>query len=66
MKWVFLSIAAVALIAVSLSVPAPVLSSKAFAGKMNGKPGDGNNHRSGMAHYDQPTPTANAKKNKGH
>ena len=37
MKWIFPAIAAFALAAFSLSIPAPIFSSEASAGIMNGK-----------------------------
>jgi hypothetical protein len=61
MKWIFLGIAAVALVIFSLSVPAPIVSSRAYANKMDGKPGGGPN----VAHYGQPKNAGKMKKSKG-
>jgi hypothetical protein len=37
MKWIFLGVAAVALAIFTLSIPTPMISSVAYANKMNGK-----------------------------
>jgi hypothetical protein len=43
MRWIFLGILAATIAVLGLSVPDPIVSTAAYAGKMNGKPGGGRN-----------------------
>jgi hypothetical protein len=51
MKWVIGIVSAISLAAISLSVPASVFSTKAYASKMDGKPWGAHGKKSDPACY---------------